>query len=108
MVGHSYDGRRCKRAVSPSGPPPTLVGMVAALSVLVLLLGLACLALLARVAAARRAELAGAVAPIADQLVRMERQVEQLRLQRERAQGSVQALFATVTRDLDKLRLETG
>src|SRR5918994_998356 len=101
-------GAPCKRAVSPSGPPPTLVGMVAALSVLVLLLGLACLALLARVAAARRAELAGAVAPIADQLVRMERQVEQLRLEREGAQGSVRELFATMSRDLDKLRLETS
>jgi DNA recombination protein RmuC len=82
--------------------------MVLVLTVLVLLLGLACLALLARVAAARRAELAGAVAPIADQLVRMERQVEQLRLERERAQGSVHELFATVSRDLDKLRLETS
>ncbi len=82
--------------------------MVAVLSVLVLLLGLACLALLARVAAARRAELAGAVAPIADQLVRMERQVEQLRLEREGAQGSVRELFATMSRDLDKLRLETS
>ena len=81
--------------------------MVAVLSVLVLLLGFACLALLARVAAARRAELAGAVAPIADQLVRMERQVEQLRLEREGAQGTVRELFATMSRDLDKLRLET-
>jgi DNA recombination protein RmuC len=78
------------------------------LVLVVLALAAACLLLLARVAAARRAELTHAVAPIADQLVRMERQVEQLRLERERAQGSVQQLFATVSRDLDKLRLETS
>jgi DNA recombination protein RmuC len=82
--------------------------MVAVLSILVVVLTLLCLALAARAAGARRAELAGAVAPIADQLARMERQVEQLRLERERAQGGVRELFATVGRDLDKLRLETS
>ena len=46
--------------------------------------------------------------PLADQLVRVERQVEQLRLEREHAAGGVRELFATMTRDLDRLRLETG
>ena len=82
--------------------------MVAALALLVALLAALCLALLGRLAAARRAELAHAVAPISDQLVRMERQVEQLRLEREHAQGGVRELFASVSRDLDKLRLETN
>ncbi|HZB76619.1 MAG TPA: DNA recombination protein RmuC [Solirubrobacteraceae bacterium] len=82
--------------------------MVVLLALLVALLAALCLALLAALAAARRGELVHAVAPISDQLVRMERQVEQLRLERERAQGGVRELFTTVSRDLDKLRLETS
>jgi DNA recombination protein RmuC len=79
--------------------------MVVALLIVIVLLAVACLLALARSTAPRAA---AELLPLADQLVRVERQVEQLRLEREHAAGGVRELFATMTRDLDRLRLETG
>jgi DNA recombination protein RmuC len=56
----------------------------------------------------RTEELRRVVSPITDQLKKVETQVEQLQLDRTRTQGTVRELFETVTREVDKLRLETN
>jgi DNA recombination protein RmuC len=65
-------------------------------------------ALAAGEAKVRGEELKRVVAPISDQLRKVETQVEQLQLDRRRTQGTVRELFETVTREVDKLRLETN
>lgn len=56
----------------------------------------------------RSEELRRVVAPIAEHLKNVETQVSQLQLDRKRTQGTMRELFETVTREVDKLRLETG
>lgn len=56
----------------------------------------------------RSEELKRAVAPIAQHLETVTKQVEQLQLDRKRTQGTVRELFENVTREVDKLRLETS
>lgn len=55
----------------------------------------------------RSEELKRVVAPIAEHLKNVETQVAQLQLDRKSTQGTVRELFETVTREVDRLRLET-
>jgi DNA recombination protein RmuC len=56
----------------------------------------------------RAAEIKHLVSPITEHLKRVQSQVEVLERDRKETAGTVRQLFETVTREVDKLRLETG